>query len=137
MGATSPARMHWPVMGVDVRVDGATDAEVPLDPGFEHAALVTIGGAEIEGEALQPGTLLYLGGRRDRIRIRASTAARLVLIGGKAFEEPMLMWWNFVARSKQELSEACREWNHGDAKFGEVQGYDGDRLTAPRPPWQG
>lgn len=137
LGASSPARMHWPVMGVDVRIDGAVDARLPLDPAFEHAVLVTIGDAEIEGERLEPGTLLYLGGQRDALRLRATEAARLVLIGGRPFEEPMLMWWNFVARSKQELSDACREWNHGDAKFGEVKGYDGSRLTAPMPPWQG
>jgi redox-sensitive bicupin YhaK (pirin superfamily) len=136
LGATSPARMQWPVMGLDVRLDGAADASLPLEPGFEHAVLVTIGAAQVEGEALEPGTLLYLGGQRDRLRIRSSASARLVLIGGRAFEEPMLMWWNFVARSKQELSDACREWNQGDAKFGDVQGYDGKPLTAPMPPWQ-
>ena len=138
LGASSPASMHWPVMGVDVRIDDdGADASLPLDPGFEHAVLVTVGNVEVEGESLGPGTLLYLGARRDRLRLAASSRARLVLIGGRPFEEPMLMWWNFVARSKQELSDACREWNHADAKFGEVRGYDGDRLTAPLPPWQG
>ena len=137
LGATSPARMHWPVMSVDVRIDRAGEATLPLDAGFEHAVLVTIGSVEVEGQTLGPGTLLYLGGQRERLRLRAGAAARLVLIGGRAFEEPVLMWWNFVARSKQELSAACLEWNGADAKFGEVRGYDGDRLTAPSPPWQG
>ena len=136
LGATSPARMHWPVMGVDVRIEsGATDASFPLDPEFEHALVVTQGRVEVEGELLEPGTLLYLGGQRDRVRLQATDAARLAVVGGRAFEEPMLMWWNFVARSKQELSAACSEWNRADPKFGEVTGYDGDRLHAPKPPW--
>ena len=135
LGADSPARMQWPVMGVDVRIDGAADALLPLDPDFEHAVLVTIGSAQVEDETLEPGTLLYLGGQRSGLRLRASASARLVLIGGRPFEEPVVMWWNFVARSKPELSVACREWNQGDAKFGEVEGYDGARLTAPMPPW--
>jgi quercetin 2,3-dioxygenase len=137
LGAHSPARMHWPVMGVDVRIDDAADASLPLDAGFEHAALVTIGAVEVEGEMLEPGTLLYLGGQRERLSLRASAAARLVLVGGRAFEEPMLMWWNFVARDKQELTEACRGWNRGEAVYGEVRGYDGARLVAPMPPWAG
>ncbi|MGH8517572.1 MAG: pirin family protein [Panacagrimonas sp.] len=135
LGMTSPARMQWPVVGLDVSLGGATEASLPLDTGFEHAMLVTQGRVDVEGETLEPGTLLYLGGQRDRVRLRADKAARLVLIGGRPFEEPMLMWWNFVARSKQELSAACREWNHAEAKFGEVKGYDGNRLAAPMPPW--
>lgn len=135
LGATSPASMHWPAMGLDVRIDGIVDTTLPLESGFEHAVLVTEGHVEVENEALQPGALLYLGGGRERIRIRAGAAARLVLIGGRAFEESTLMWWNFVARSKQELGAACREWNRADAKFGEVKGYDGARLQAPTPPW--
>jgi quercetin 2,3-dioxygenase len=136
LGATSPARMHWPAMGVDVRIDGALDAALALDPAFEHAVLVTIGTVDVEGEPLAAGTLLYLGGQRSSIRLSAPGAARLVLIGGRAFEEPMQMWWNFVARSKQELADACRQWNQGDAKFGEVRGYDGAPLSAPMPPWE-
>lgn len=135
LGATSPARMHWPAMGLDVRMAGFVDATLPLEAGFEHAVLVTEGRVEVENETLEPGALLYLGGNRERIHLRAGAAARLALIGGRAFDEPMLMWWNFVARSKQELSAACREWNGADAKFGEVRGYDGDRLQAPTPPW--
>jgi hypothetical protein len=46
------------------------------------------------------------------------------------------MWWNFVARTKAELAHACQEWNEGTGAFGEVLGYDGQRLSAPMPPWQ-
>lgn len=135
LGATSPARMHWPVMGLDVEIAGAIDTQLPLDAAFEHAALVTEGRVEIEGEVMEPGTLLYLGDSRANCRLRTQAGARLAIIGGKAFEQPVLMWWNFVARDKAELSAACREWNDGDEKFGEVHGYDGARLTAPMPPW--
>ena len=135
LGVASPARMHWPVRGLDVEIAGAVDTQLPLDTAFEHAALVTQGSVEIEGEVMEPGTLLYLGDSRARCLLRTQTAARLALIGGKAFEQPVLMWWNFVARSKAELTAACREWNDGHEKFGAVQGYDGASLVAPMPPW--
>lgn len=135
LGQKSPAQMHWPVMGLDVEIAQAIDARLPLDPAFEHAALVSVGEVEIEGETLAPGALLYLGAQRDTLTLRASAGARLAIIGGKPFEDPMLMWWNFVGRDKAALSAACREWNAQHAKFGAVQGYDGARLTAPLPPW--
>lgn len=135
LGQQSPAQMHWPVMGLDVEIDAARSASLPLDPAFEHAVLVGIGEVEIEGEALTPGTLLYLGGGRSAVSLRTSARARLAVIGGRPFEDPLLMWWNFVAPDKAALSAACREWNAGDAKFGTVRGYDGAPLHAPPPPW--
>lgn len=137
LGARSPARMHSPVMGLDLEIRAATSAQLPLDAGFEHAALVSEGEVLIEGQALQAGALLHLGGGRNSIELRSVGPARVALIGGQAFAEPILMWWNFVARSKAALSAACREWNAGEAKFGEVVGYDGARLKAPIPPWDG
>lgn len=135
LGAVSPARMHWPVMGLDVEAPRALEARVPLDPGFEHALLVTQGRVEVEGETMEPGALLYLGDGRSHCALRTQGPARLALIGGRAFETPVLMWWNFVAREKAELTAACREWNARDERFGAVQGYDGAALVAPMPPW--
>ncbi len=97
--------------------------------------LVTQGSVEVEGEMLEPGTLLYLGDSRTHCRLRTQGPARLALVGGRAFEQPVLMWWNFVARDKAELTAACREWNARHQKFGDVKGYDGASLVAPTPPW--
>lgn len=135
LGARSPARMHWPTVGLDVCMPTVRAASLPLDPTFEHAVLVTEGEVRVEGQALQPGTLLYLGGSRGELRIESDAPARFALVGGEAFAEPVLLWWNFVARSQSELTAACREWNAGHDKFGQVQGYDGASLTAPMPPW--
>ncbi len=40
------------------------------------------------------------------------------------------MWWNFIGRSHADIAEAREAWMAGD-RFGEVSGYDGDRLPAP------
>lgn len=135
LGLESPARMHWPVMGLDLQAAAACETELPLDPAFEHAALLTQGSASLDGEALAEGELLYLGGGRASLRVQATAGARFALIGGQAFAEPVTMWWNFVGRSKAALAAACREWNASDPRFGEVHGYDGARLPAPPPPW--
>ena len=59
--------------------------------------------------------------------------ARLFLIGGEPFEEELVMWWNFVARSHEEIVEARADWAAG-RRFGEVHGYAGERLPAPEMP---
>ena len=43
------------------------------------------------------------------------------------------MWWNFVARTDEEIREARADWM-AERRFGEVRGYPGDRLPAPALP---
>ncbi|MCH9826242.1 MAG: pirin family protein [Gammaproteobacteria bacterium] len=135
LGEVSPARLYSPALGLDMEATQGIATSLPLRPDFEYAALVSEGEAEFDGETLAPGSLLYLGGGRESLAIRTSGAARLTLIGGEPFETPVLMWWNFVARTQDELSTAVREWNAGQGDYGEVHGYDGARLKAPTPPW--
>ena len=134
-GATSPARIHTPLIGLDVMMACGSALQLPLRPDFEYGLLVTGGEILVDGEVLTPGTLLYLGLGRDGVKLGCTDTAQLILIGGEPLAEPVLMWWNFVARSKEELTQACHDWNAQAKYFGEVTGYDGARLTAPLPPW--
>ena len=69
---------------------------------------------------VEPGILAYLGEGRDECRLDVSAPARALLLGGVPFPEPLLMWWNFVARGRDEVSEARRQWSAGDERFGVV-----------------
>ena len=44
------------------------------------------------------------------------------------------MWWNFVARTKEEMVEARSAWEAGDDRFGPVETELG-RIPAPPPLW--
>jgi hypothetical protein len=45
------------------------------------------------------------------------------------------MWWNFVARTLDEITDAWRAWrDHDDDRFGPVPS-SLDRIDAPTPPW--
>jgi quercetin 2,3-dioxygenase len=80
--------------------------------------------------------LLYLSCGRENIEITANKSNRFLLIGGEPFKEDILMWWNFIGRSKAEISGFVADWNSGESKdFGMVEGYPGESLSAPVPPW--
>jgi redox-sensitive bicupin YhaK (pirin superfamily) len=130
-GVRSPAVVHSPLVGADVALHGA--ARLPVEPGFEHAVLVTSGRAEVAGVTLDKGTLLYLGPGRTDLPLRADDDARLFLLGGAPFEEPLVMWWNFVGRTHEEMVEAREDWMAG-RRFGAVSGFDGNPLPAPAMP---
>ena len=55
---------------------------------------------------------------------------RLLLIGGPPFPETILMWWNFVARTADEIAAARADWEER-RRFGEVTADAGPRLRAP------
>jgi quercetin 2,3-dioxygenase len=129
-GETSPAEIYSPLIGLDLASTGRAALELPLEPTFEHAALVLAGTASVAGEALAPGTLLYLGTGHQAVALRAEGTARVLLVGGTPFGEEILVWWNFVARTREEIAAATRDWNAG-RHFGPVHGSPAPRLIAP------
>ena len=124
-GVRSPARVHTPLVGAELTGAGT----VPLEPAYEYAVLALDPSATVDGEPLRPGALLYLGQHRDRLDV----SGPLFLIGGEPLEEDLLMWWNFVARTHEEIVAAREDWTAG-RRFGTVHGYPGDRIPAPALP---
>jgi redox-sensitive bicupin YhaK (pirin superfamily) len=128
-GHTSPAEVYSPLVGLDLSAAGAAALRVPVERSFEHAALVLSGAASVAGELLAPGTLLYLGTGRAELALRCESAVRVLLIGGVPFGDEILVWWNFVARTREEIEAATRDWNAG--RFGAVAGSPSPALIAP------
>ena len=131
-GAQSPARADTALVGAQLVLRGETT--VPLRPDFEHALIVLDGVVQIEDRPVQPSDLAYLGTGRDELHLRSTGTAHALLLGGEPFEAPLLMWWNFVARSRDEVDEAYREWQSESDRFGTVRSHDA-RVPAPVPFW--
>ncbi|MER7550388.1 pirin family protein [Streptomyces anulatus] len=132
-GAVSPGTSYTPIVGADVTLAGGAEARLPLDPDFEYAVLSMSGEAEVDGVRVLPGSMLYLGCGRTELPLRGVSDAGLMLLGGEPFEEELVMFWNFIARSGEEIAQARKDWEEG-SRFGEVRGYDGARLSAPELP---
>jgi len=133
-GTASPADVYSPLVGAEVVLEPGAGTRVPLNPEWEYAALTLEGAVIVDGAALFPGPLLYLGSGRSDLPLRAGQAARLLLIGGEPFVEHLVMWWNFVGRDHDDIVTAGEEWMRLDPRFGTVRGYPSDRLPAPALP---
>lgn len=129
-GVDSGAERYSDLAGLDGLVAPGEVLELPLDASREHGVFVLSGEAELEGEPLETGTLYYLGCGRGEVSFRSDSGARLLIVGGKPLAEPVLMWWNFVARTPDEIAQARSDWEEG-RRFGPVRGYAGARLSAP------
>lgn len=130
-GARSPALAFTPIMGAEITLVHDGDARLPLDATFEHGFLALTEGLAVDGMAVPRGAMLVL--EPGRVDVKVSSAlppSRALLIGGEPFDEELVMWWNFVARTHEEIVQARDDWE-SHRRFGDVHGYDGDRLPAP------
>jgi redox-sensitive bicupin YhaK (pirin superfamily) len=126
----APGRTYSDLVGVSIRMAGGSSDVIALEPDFEYAALVMRGAVSIDDHELSVGTMLYLGTGRALLEFSSAGGAEFMLLGGAPFEEQVVMWWNFVARSNDEIVAAREEWTSG-AGFPDVAGYGGFRLPAP------
>jgi len=127
---TSPATHFSSLIGADLQLHGAHAATFPLDPAHEHGLLVLSGECELEGQRLDARTLYYLGTQRGDLTLTSDQGARLLLVGGPPFPETILMWWNFVARTPEEIRDAREDWE-AHRRFGDVPAYPERRIPAP------
>ena len=130
-GMRSPAQNYSRIVGVELAVDSDGRTDLPLGARFEHAVMLINGRAGLDDRTLEPDTLYYLGSGREQVSLTGRAGARLILFGGEPFGERILMWWNFVARTPEEIAMARSDWEQEHRRFGDVRAYDGHRIPAP------
>jgi redox-sensitive bicupin YhaK (pirin superfamily) len=137
-GSVSPVRTATPLLGAEARLAVGARWQIPVGAGFEHAVLVDSGEVTLNGCRLLRGELGVVDAGPERLDL-ATTGdgpARLLLLGGEPFDEPVVMWWNFIGRSHDEIARQREQWESGAARFGHVPGYSGavERIPAPALP---
>ena len=131
-GEQSPAEVFTPLAGLEVAVPGGDDFVLPVREDFEYAVVAVDGSAVVAGALIAPGLLAHLPVGLSEIRFSPAGGrrhARFFVLGGAPFGERLLMWWNFVGRSGEEIAHARGDWVAG--RFGDVHGYPGEPLAAP------
>jgi len=78
-----------------------------------------------------PQQLLYVPPGATGIEVTADEPTTLFLLGGEPFESDIVMWWNFVGRSHEEIVEAREAWEADAPRFGHVVGHGPERVPAP------
>ncbi|HET9021692.1 MAG TPA: pirin family protein [Ornithinibacter sp.] len=145
-GATSPVRVESPLVGAEVVLDSGAAVDVPVAEGFEVSVLVDTGSVALDGRGLARAELgvVGAGGHTGSVRLAAGAGgARVLVLGGAPFGEEVVMWWNFIGRSHEEVVAAREAWQGGESRsadepgrFGRVDGYAGPvpRIPAPALP---
>ncbi len=142
LGSTSTATAFTPILGAQLDLPADTAITLPVEAGFEHGVLVDTGSAALDGVEIPAAHVGYRAPGATELTIATrGDAARVILLGGEPFGEAIVMWWNFVGRSHDEIVASRATWMAevvGGAdpvgRFGQVVGYDGRALPAPELP---
>jgi len=149
-GASSPARADTGLVGADLMLTPGVTV-VPLDVRFEHAVAPLDVAVKVGEHVVEPGWLALVPAGVDELPLEvrgsgdaaaaggaaggtAGAGGRVLLLGGEPLDAPIMMWWNFVARDRDEITDAWRSWNSRDERFGQVASPLA-RIEAPAPPW--
>jgi quercetin 2,3-dioxygenase len=141
-GDTSPVETFSPLLGAEIVLDPHAAVTLDVDPAFEHGVLVDTGAAQVNGTDVAAAELAHTAPGPTRVELANPTddPARLLLLGGTPFGEQIVMFWNFVARTHEEIVALRTAWEDDpEDRFGHVDGYVGKnggtaRLHAPALP---
>lgn len=132
----SPVETFSPLIGAQIDLAARATVEFVIDPAFEHGVLCDEGSIQMCGTTLSAADLGYQGPGAPTLRLRnvGERPARVLLLGGAPFREELVMWWNFIGRSHDDIITYRRLWQDADERFGAVRGYQGSVTRLPAPP---
>ncbi|MGO0575535.1 pirin family protein [Ornithinimicrobium panacihumi] len=136
----SPVETFSPLLGAEIVLAAGARLSLEVDPTHEHGVLLDDGAVAVDGEAVERGHLLHVPPGREGLTLEAGQdGARLMLIGGPPFGEQIVMWWNFIGRSHDDIVRAREQWqaelgHDADGRFGAFDYPGGESLPAPALP---
>lgn len=133
-GRKAESLTFTPLVGAEITYSLGIHQSLELNPEFEYGVLVIEGEVTIAGQVVPQGNLLYLNPGNRELVIESSDSGRLLLLGGEPFNEEIIMWWNFIARSQEEIEELREKWNNHSPDFPDFPDHIGGRIPAPNLP---
>ena len=82
--------------------------------------LLDTGDVTVDDTPLKEAELAYAAAGATSVTLASELGGRLLLLGGEPFGEQIVMWWNFIGRSHDEIAAYRAEWQAQIAPAGEV-----------------
>jgi len=103
-GKRAPVKVFSPTLFVGAEIEAGRSFDLDAEHE-ERAVYVLEGEVAVAGTPLPPQHMAVIG-NRDTVQVKALTRARLMLVGGAKMDGERLIWWNFVASSRDLIEEA-------------------------------
>ena len=117
-GQRAPAPTFSPTLYVAVEMDAGAALDIRPSTSSARSTRSTAT-LSVDGAALPERHMAVL--EPDRFaRVEAASAARCMLLGGASMDGDRVIWWNFVASSRELIDAASERWR--DQAFDAVPG---------------
>ena len=134
----APTKTFSPLMGAELRIAAGESVTLKLNSEFEYGFMPAEGSITIGDETAPTSSVIYRAAGENEITIRADQDAIILMLGGKPFGEKILMWWNFIGRSNEEIVQARNDWNNraelNNQRFTDFEDSIGGWIPAPEMP---
>jgi redox-sensitive bicupin YhaK (pirin superfamily) len=117
-GERSPVAVLAQTLYVSIDLQAGCALSIPAEHA-ERALYPVQGDLELDGEPLPLEHLAVLEPGTEPL-LRATSDARVMLLGGEPLDGPRVVWWNFVSSSRERIEQAKADWREG--RFGQVPG---------------
>ena len=132
LGDTSPVPTSTPLLGAQLLLAPRTTLRLEVDASFEHGVLVDEGVLAVAGVETRQHELAHAPPGSGTLELASyDEPVRLILLGGPPFGEEIVMWWNFVGRSHEEIVAFRDEWQRQVVRDGAVVA-DSQQVAAGR-----
>lgn len=135
---SAPTKTFSPLMGAELRIAAGESVTLKLNSEFEYGFMPAEGSITIGDETASTSSVIYRAAGENEITIRADQDAIILMLGGKPFGEKILMWWNFIGRSNEEIVQARNDWNNraelNNQRFTDFEDSIGGWIPAPEMP---
>lgn len=133
-GERSDAEFSHPTVGMDVSFSDRT--EITTTPEFEYGIVPIDRPIKVDEVIVDVGALALVPAGYSKVLLETRLGpGRVMVLGGRPLGEKVKMWWNFVARTESEITEAWRDWQEGNHERFATVPSSLARIEAPRPPW--
>ncbi len=130
LGEVSPVSMHTELVGAEVSLGAGGSLGIAVDPGHEHGFLCDTGTVSVGTATAKPGEIVFVPKGVGSITVEAGDGpTRMLLLGGAPLGEQIVMWWNFIGRSHDDIVDYRERWQQARATRG--RGEHGDYGPFP------
>jgi redox-sensitive bicupin YhaK (pirin superfamily) len=132
LGQTAKTKTFSPMVGAELRFSRQSKAQIPLNSRFEHGFMLASGELAVDGQPVPVSGLYFVAAGAESVEIEASRDSIILLLGGEPFGEKILMWWNFIGRTHEDIAQARLDWNSSlESRFPNFEDSIGGRIPAP------
>ena len=137
-GESAPTKTFSPMMGAEFRIKAGESVTVQINEEFEYGFMPAQGSVTIGDETAPSSSVIYCEPGATSVTITAHEDVILLMLGGKPFGEKILMWWNFIGRTNDDIVQARNDWNNraelNNQRFTDFEDAIGGWVPAPELP---